>query len=366
MPYPNINPLDWTTVQPHVDALLAADLSHDSVDPWLQQWSDLAAVLQESAAQIKRAVSENTADQEAEQRFLVLVEQIIPQTQLAEQALRDKLLALPGYTPAADTAVMLRQFQAEASIFRKENVPILSDLMKLANEYDKTIGGLAIEWNGRSETIPQAMLHWREPERDVREKAWRLVMACYGAERQKLNDLYMQMVALRRQVARNASLPDFRAYQWLALGRFDYTPQDCFIFHDAIEHEVVPLARQLYDELKAKLDVETLRPWDLEADPYGAPLSPFQDVTDLEEGAHRIFHQVDPALATHFGIMRNGNLDLASRPNKAPGGYCQSFPVSRKPYIFMNAVGTDEDMRTVLHEGGHSFHFMESSRHPLV
>jgi oligoendopeptidase F len=366
VPYPTLDPLDWSTIQPYVDALLAAELTPINADAWLQQWSDLAAVLAESAALIQRAVNENTADKEAEHRFLIHVEQIVPQTKIASQALRDKLLALPGYAPSVETAVMLRRFRTEAEIFRPANVPLESELMKLANRYDKTIGGLTIEWEGKTETLPQANLHLEDPDRGVRERAWRLIMASYGGQRPKLNDLYLEMLALRRRVAANAGLPDYRAYMWRQYNRFDYTPADCFTFHDAIEHAVVPLAQRIYGELADRLGVTSLRPWDTEADPYGAALRPFADVADLEEGAYRIFQRVDPVLAGHFAAMRRGYLDLPTRANKAPGGYCSSLPVIGLAYIFMNAAGADDDVRTILHEGGHAFHFMESRRHPLV
>jgi len=365
MSYPHLNPLDWSTIQPHVDALLAADLTPASADGWLQQWSDLAAVLYESAAQINREVTENTADEEADKRFQTLVEEIVPRARMADQALRDRLLALRGYTPSADTVELLRRFRAEAGIYRAENVPILSELMKLDNQYEKTIGGLSIDWNGTTETLPQARLHWLSPDREEREKSWRLTMRAFLDQREKLNDLYLRMLDLRRQVARNASLPDFRAYKWQELARFDYTPADCRIFHDAIEHEVVPLARKIYAEQARKLGLTALRPWDVDVDPHGEPLRPFKEVADLEEGIHRMFMQVEPELAAHFAIMRAGFLDLPSRPNKAPGGYCEAFPVTGKPYIFMNAVGTHDDVQTLLHEGGHAFHFMESRRNPL-
>ena len=130
MSYPHANPLDWSTVQPHVDALLSAELTLANVDAWLRQWSDLASVLHEAQAQVYREVTENTADAEADRRFQILVEQIIPQARVADQALRDRLLTLPGYTPSADTLELVRRFRAEAAIFRAENVPIQSDLMK--------------------------------------------------------------------------------------------------------------------------------------------------------------------------------------------------------------------------------------------
>jgi oligoendopeptidase F len=362
----NVDPLDWSTVQPHVDTLLATDLTRENVGEWLQRWSDLTAILQEGGAQVYRDVSENTADEEADRRFLILVEEILPQAQVAEQALKQKLLALEGYEPGADTEQMMKRFRTEVAIYRAENVPITSELMKLANEYEKIAGGMTIEWNGKEETIPQAELHLQDSDREAREQAWHLIMQRFLQERERLNELYQQMLVLRRKIARNAGFENFRDYQWQALSRFDYTPEDTFTFHDAIEHEVVPLARDLYAELQAKLSLDTLRPWDVKVEPEGKPFTPFKDAEELEAGGYRIFQQVDPALAAHFVAMRDGFLDLASRPNKAPGGYCQDFPVSGKAYIFMNAVGTHRDVSTLLHEGGHAFHFMESQHQPLV
>ena len=204
-----------------------------------------------------------------------------------------------------------------------------------------------------------AKSHLEEPDRGAREAVWQRMMDCFLVQRQTLNELYLEMVPLRRQVARNAGFATYRDYRWQELARFDYSPEDCFTYHDAIEREVVPLARQIYQNRVRKLGIDHMRPWDTDADPFGEPLRPFQDVAELEEGCYRVFQQVDPALAGQFAVMRDGYLDLASRPNKAPGGYCNGFPVSGKPYIFMNAVGTHDNVTTLLHEGGHAFHFIE-------
>ena len=49
-------------------------------------------------------------------------------------------------------------------------------------------------------------------------------------------------------------------------------------------------------------------------------------------------------------------LDLANRKGKAPGGYQSTLSESRLPFIFMNAVGVQRDVETILHEAGHAFH----------
>jgi oligoendopeptidase F len=173
-------------------------------------------------------------------------------------------------------------------------------------------------------------------------------------------------MALRRRIAENAGLPDFRAYRWQQKLRFDYTPQDCYRFHQAIEEVAVPAALRIYERRRQRLGVETLRPWDLAVDPLGRePLSPFQTISELEEKCQAIFTRVDPQLGEYFEIMRReGLLDLDNRKGKAPGGYCTQFYAAKRPFIFANSVGLHEDVQTLLHEGGHAFHVFETNYLP--
>ena len=368
--YPEIDPLDWSTVQPHVDRLLDAELTPTAVHAWMQDWSDLFAVLNETEIQIYREITENTADKEADARFKHFVQVIHPEQAKAEQALKEKLLSVEDYEPTPETALIFQRFQAEADLFRDENIPIQTKLALLGKQYDEITGGLSFEWEGESKTIPEVELLLSDRDRNRRERAWRLAQDAYLAKRETLNDLFLKMLPLRRQMARNAGFSDFRAYQWQVFARFGYTPEDAFTFHDAIEHEVVPLATQIYQTTAKQLGLDRLRPWETDisgpssitVDPYDTPLHPFSEVDDLISTTAQIFNQVDPVLGGYFEAMRPDYLDLASRPNKSPGGYCEGFPVSEQPYIFMNAVGSADNVTTLLHEGGHAFHFAESVR----
>src|SRR5690606_33402747 len=97
------------------------------------------------------------------------------------------------------------------------------------------------------------------------------------------------------------------------------------------------------------------------------PLRPFADADRLAEGAEQIFSKVDPDLGAQFAFMRHRSLlDLANRKGKAPGGYQTTLEDDRLPFIFMNAVGVDGDLRTMLHEGGHAFHTLAARGEPLA
>jgi oligoendopeptidase F len=197
-----------------------------------------------------------------------------------------------------------------------------------------------------------------EPDRAVRREAWERVAQRRLREKEKFEDIFDQLVRLRQQIALNAGFENYRDYAFKLRGRFDYTPEDCVAFHDAIESEVVPLLKYLQPRRREQLQLDALRPWDLAVDPSNRPaLRPFETVDQLLDGAQTVFDQVDHELAAEFRMMRDKKvLDLANRKGKAPGGYQSTLGEARMPFIFMNAVGMQRDVETLLHEAGHAFH----------
>ncbi|MDQ2687926.1 MAG: M3 family metallopeptidase, partial [Armatimonadota bacterium] len=258
-PLDTVNPDDWNELEPHFEALIGEDLTPERVPDWLQRWSDLQCVIGEGAARAGRAASENTADKAAEARHLHYIQVIRPQVQTAAQTLRNKLLRVEGYEPAPDTIEMLKRFRSEATLFRAENVPLEAELSTLETEYDKIVGAMAVTLDGAEATLPQAEQKLRESDRETRESAWRAVQSRWLQDRDVLDALYLKLLPLRRQLAQNAGLPEFRAYTWQALQRFDYTPEDTQAFHRAIETEVVPIAQRLREERRQQLGVDMLR-----------------------------------------------------------------------------------------------------------
>src|SRR5207247_6687085 len=80
----------------------------------------------------------------------------------------------------------------------------------------------------------------------------------------------------------------------------------------------------------------------------------------------KIFDQLDSGLAEGFQLMQNLRLlDLDNRKGKAPGGYQSTLNESRVPFIFMNAVGLQRDVETILHEAGHAFHALATRNDDL-
>ncbi len=260
--------------------------------------------------------------------------------------------------PTAAYAQEKRRREAAVSIFRVQNVELEKEDSTLAQAYQRVMGAMTVNFRGQERTLQQMSKFYEETDRSVREEAWRLVDSRARKDADQLDDIYGKMVKLRDVTAKNAGYSNYADYAFVKKFRFDYTPQDCLRFHQAVEESLVPLSREIDRLRMEKLGIDTLRPWDLRVDPEGRPpLAPFDEVGGLISGASKVLKRIDGQLSGYFDRMAQLELlDLDSRKGKAPGGYQDELTEVRLPFIFMNAAKRDNDVRTLLHESGHSFH----------
>lgn len=356
--------MTWEQIEPLYTTLAERELPNDDVTKaWLQDWNDLDTSLMEAASVANVAVSSDSQNSEKEERHLRFSSEIMPQRGKVGNVLIGKLLD-SGYAPA-ELETVLRRARTDQEIFREENVPLKQELSKLTNAYNKAAGSMTVEWEGEDVPLSRLNPFMQHPDRDVRERAWRLHLQPYIDQREELADIFDKQLELRQQIAKNAGFENYRDYIFAEKYRYDYTPEDSYSFHDAVEQTFVPALKELNDDRKAKMGMNSLRPWDQNQDPEGrAPLTPYEDMDEMTATAQKVFAKVDPIFGEQFGIMRDENLlDLESRTGKRPGGFCTSFPHRKRPFIFMNASGTGGDIRTLLHEAGHAFHGFATMEH---
>lgn len=357
---------DWETFEPFYQDLASQTLNDKNVNEWLSAWSRVFEKADELYWRLYAEHTCHTTDEAIDRQYNHFLEEIYPAFRAAEQRLKEKLLA--SRVEPSDFTIPLRNMRAEADLFRTENVPLLTEEEQAFAHHEKIEGAQAVEWEGKEITISQMRPLYQDPNRAKRENAWRLGMSRQLADRSAINEIWQKLLKIRLKIAKNANKPDYRAYRWQFMHRFDYTPEDAKHFGDAIEKAVVPAARQIYENRRKALGLQTLRPWDLDVDPLNRePLRPFKDIEELKQTTSRIFHNVNPTLGEYFDEMIRGNmLDLDSRKNKAPGAYCSDYKSIRKPFVFHNAVGVHDDVMTMLHEGGHAMHVFESANLPYA
>src|SRR3989338_4576238 len=343
--------------------------SAPELEQWLLDRSELETALDQAGSVLYIRMTCQTNDQEKDKAYQHFIEAVIPAVKPLDDQLNKKYLEAARDFPLdpAHFALYDRRIRSDMDLFRQENVALQTEVARLSQEYQTIFGAMTINLRGKEQPLPQMGKFLLEPDRGVREAAWRATAQRRLQDRAKLDELFDKMLKLRDTIARNAGLQNFCEYQFRGYHRFDYTQQDCEKYHQAIERLVVPLWKEILEKRRQSMQVDKLRPWDTAVDPLGkGPLKPFQEVAELVEGVKNIFLKMDQDLGKQFSeMMKLGLLDLASYKGKAPGGYQTVLAEARKPFIFMNAVGVDDDVRTLLHESGHAFHALASSHHPL-
>ena len=364
----DFNAADWSQIQPLAAKLTDQPIeSPQALETWLLNLSEFTSVIDEYSARRYIDKSCHTEDPEIEKRFMFFVEEIEPKLKPIFFALQKRFLESPYRAALTDKryTMLARKWQADVDVYHPDNIPIETEITKQVTEYDKISGAMLVDFKGKTLTLQQLARFQEEPDRDTRKAAFELGANRRMQDCEKIEAIFEGLLPMREKIAKNASFSDYRAFVWRGYKRFDYTPQQCDQFADAIEKSIVPLVKELDRQRKADLGVETLRPWDGAVDPKNRPaLQPFDpaDIDGFVTTTKKIFERLSPTLADEFESLRtHGNLDLDSRKGKQPGGYQSSLEESKQPFIFMNAAGSQRDVETLLHEGGHAFHFIAAA-----
>jgi oligoendopeptidase F len=364
---------DFSQLEPLYNQLIDRPIhSANELERWLGDVSELSSVVDEYGSRRYIDKSCHTEDPQIERAYMHFVEQIDPKIKPLFFQLQRKLLDSPFLPQLQGQRYRLleRKWRSDVELFREENIPLETQITKLVTDYDKISGAMMVQFRGGEYTLQQLARFIEEPDREVRQEAWETSANRRLQDRERIDELFDKLLPLRQEIATNSAMDNYRSYVWKAYKRFDYTPEDCLRFADAIEKACVPVVDELDRQRAADLKLERLRPWDLSVDPKNRPpLRPFADdqTAEFVQKVKTIFNRLSGQLAEDFDVLRQrNNLDLQSRKGKQPGGYQCSLDEAREPFIFMNAAGLQRDVETLLHEGGHAFHCLAAREEPLV
>ena len=357
----NFTVTTWENLEPYFKNLLEREISSkEDLEKWLLDMSEMEAVISEDACWRQIKMTCDTTDKSLEEAFTYFCMEIQPKLQPYADALNKKLIASPFLQELDQQKFFtyLRSVRKSIDLFREENIPLQAELSVMQQQFGVISGAMTIEVDGQEYTMQQAGKFLHSHDRALRESVYRKINERRIVDKDALHNLYSELIAKRHQVAVNAGFDNYRDYKFIELGRFDYTKEDCYNFHDAVKQHIVPLVEKIYQNKKQKLGLDVLKPWDTEAEPAGTqPLKPFTTGKDLYEKSVACFQELNPFFADCLRKMNELNhFDLESRKGKAPGGYNCPLTESGAPFIFMNAAGQMDDVTTMVHEGGHAIH----------
>ena len=352
---------DWATLEPYFIQLQNREInSSEDLEQWLKDMSEMEAFISEDACWRQVRMTCDTENKTLEEAFNFFFMEIHPKMQPYADILNKKLVECP-FTKGLDQEkyfTYLRSVRKSIDLFREANIPLQAESAVLQQQYGTIAGKMMIEQDGQEYTLQQAGKFLESEDRNIRETVYKKIAERRLVDKEPLNELFSKLIALRHQVALNAGFSNYRDYKFAEMGRFDYTPASCFQFHEAVKKEVVPLVNQIYQEQQQRLGLDTMHPWDTEAEPAGIePLRPFTDGRDLLDKSIKCLDALNPFFGDCLRKMDALNhLDLDSRKGKAPGGYNMPLAESGAPFIFMNAASQMSDLTTMVHEGGHAIH----------
>lgn len=358
----NFNIDNWAALEPFFSNLLERQIEsiHD-FQRFLKDLSELESVVSEDLAWRYIRMTCDTENKELEASYINFVNDIQPNIAPYEDKLNHKIRnsefkdSLSNQKPYF---IYFRAIQNAIELFREENISLNAEMQTLSQKYGTITGAMSVEINGEVLTLQQASNHLKSTDRTLRKNAYESINNRRLESKQELNELFNKLIQLRHQVALNCGFNNFRDYMHQALGRFDYSVEDCYKFHDAVEKIVVPYCKVIELERKKNLGYDALKPYDLAVDPLNRePLNPFSGGKELLDKTIQCFERIDTSFADNLRVMADkGFLDLDSRLGKAPGGYNYPLAESGIPFIFMNAAGSLRDVETMVHEGGHAMH----------
>jgi oligoendopeptidase F len=352
----------WESVKSYFENLVERTItSRADYLHWLQDKSELEAVIEEDAAWRYIQMTIDTRDEKWSNAYTLFVTKIQPELAPFEDKLNKKLVESEYFSELnelEDYHIYFRSIQTALALFREENIPLEAEINEKSQQFGTISAAQTIEHLGEQITMQKAASLLKETDEHIRFTVFEKMATRRREDVEALNNLFTELVTKRHQIALNAGFENFRDYKFQALGRFDYTKENCFEFHHAIKKHIVPLVKEIQQEKLEKLGKIKFKPWDTDVDPEGKqPLKPFETGNQLLEGTIQMFDKIDPYFGDCLRTMHEiGHLDLDSKEGKAPGGYNYPLYETGVPFIFMNSVGSQRDLVTMVHEGGHAIH----------
>lgn len=351
----------WEDISTFYQDLLDREINTiDQLKQWLKDQSEMEAVLEEDLAWRYIRMTIDTTNEANANSYKQFVTEIQPQIAPFEDKLNKKLASSPLISDlkSEDYQILFKRIQRSIDLFREENIPLQAKLSEESQKFGALSAAQSIEYKGEKLTMQKAALFLKETDEEIRKTVFEKIAARRREDIDKFDALFDELLKLRHQVATNAGFENFRDYKLSAMCRFDYSVKDCEEFHASIKKLIVPIVKKIQQRNLDLLGKDKFKPWDLDVDPEGKkPLKPFNKGSELLEGTEHMFDRIDPYFGECLRTMNEmHHLDLESKTGKAPGGYNYPLYEIGVPFIFMNAVGAQRDLVTMVHEGGHAIH----------
>ena len=351
---------DIESVKNELQKLLEQELKNvEDLEKYIDKYNELSAIVEETMAWKYIKMTRFADQEEYSKDFNEFYGTIISEFNRQSFHINKKIYDSPYISELPEDRYKNYKLilKNDIEIFEEKNIPLQIEENELSNQYGEIISKITIEFQGESYTLSQMNRFLKDNDRKIREEAWKKIYTAVSERKSELNELFDKLLKIRVEMAKNKNFENYRDYMHKAKGRFSYTPEDLYKFHESVEKVIVPMLREINEKKRVKINLDTLRPWDTEASEDGKILKPFENEKELLEKGISALMDVKEEFGSKLRYMAEKEfLDLGNRKGKAPGGYNYPLSESGAAFIFMNAVGVQRDVVTLMHEAGHALH----------
>ena len=358
MPYSRPDIDEVKTEMQHMTEELAAAKSYDEAKDCFVRKDALARHISSvsTVAEIRHSVDTRDEFYDAEVNFW---NNTMPELQEYLDQWTRTLCASPFRSALAEEfgEVVFINAELEMKSFDPSIIPLLQQENELTTGYEKLLASASIPFRGKTYTIAQIAPFKHDADDETRLEAWKAEGGWYRDNKDKLDEFYDRLVAIRDEMACKLGMQDYVELGYYRMTRNCYDRYDIDKFHQAVQKYVVPVADSIRRKQAERLGMQyPLSFADCALMFRSGNPKPAGDDKAILAAAKRFYDDLSPETSEFFQTMLDGELmDLLSTEGKEGGGYCTSIHDYSVPFIFANFNGTQDDVETVTHEAGHAF-----------
>ena len=236
---------------------------------------------------------------------------------------------------------------------------IMDDLVKenkLTSQYQKLIASAKIKFKGKTYNLPGMSKFSQDQDRRTRSSATKAISKWFESHCEEFDKIYDDLVHVRDEMAKKLGYENYVQFAYYRLGRVDYDAKDVESYRDQVYKYLVPVTKKLFKRQAKRLGLKNMKSQDYNLNFLSGNATPKGNKEYLVNSAMEMYDEMSKETSEFFRFMVNANMmDLESKPGKAGGGYCTTFPSYKTPFVFANFNGTSGDGDVLTHEMGHAF-----------